>query len=137
MSMHDEIIHTPVKIGSERNFGLVFASVLLIVGVWPFFKGDSLRLWAIIAACVFLLTAFIAPRILHWPNRMWAKFGILLGRIITPIVMGILFLLVIVPIGLILRRRLRRMVAMDDKVSSYWENRSGSVIEPESFEKQF
>lgn len=137
MSAHEVIAHTPVKVGSNRNFGLVFAVVFFLFGMWPFFKGDSARLWALIVAGLFMLTALVAPSVLRWPNKIWARLGILLGRIVTPIVMGILFCLVIVPIGLILRRRFKQMIDINANAKSYWVDRSGPVIESESYEKQF
>ncbi len=82
MSAHEVFAHTPVKVGSNRNFGLVFAFVFLFFGLWPFFKGDPIRLWAFFVASAFFLTAIVMPGVLHWPNKIWAKFGILLGRIV-------------------------------------------------------
>jgi hypothetical protein len=119
-----------VKMGSDRGFGLVFAAVFTLIGVWPALKlgwiprlePASLRLWALAIAGVFLGLALAAPALLNPLNRLWFAFGLLLGKIMTPIVMGLLYVLTIVPTGYIMRLRGRDLLALkiDRARKSYW-----------------
>ena len=92
-----------VKIGSNRSFGIVFFVVFLIIATYPLINGDELRLWSLIISIVFLFLGLVNSKILNPLNKLWFKFGIFLGKIISPLVMGIIFFLVVTPIGLIMR----------------------------------
>jgi hypothetical protein len=119
-----------VKMGSDRGFGLVFAAVFALIGVWPALKlgwiprldPASLRLWALAIAGTFLGLAFAAPALLNPLNRLWFAFGLLLGKVTTPVVMGLLYVLTIVPTGLIMRLRGRDLLHLeiDRARKSYW-----------------
>jgi hypothetical protein len=119
-----------VKMGSDRGFGLVFAAVFTLIGVWPALKlgwiprlePASLRLWALAIAAAFLGLALAAPALLNPLNRLWFAFGLLLGKIMTPIVMGLLYVLTIVPTGYIMRLRGRDLLTLkiDRARKSYW-----------------
>ncbi|MBZ0217187.1 MAG: hypothetical protein K8F25_11575, partial [Fimbriimonadaceae bacterium] len=89
--------HIEVRMGSERNFGIVFAVLFLILALWPLLDGSGIRLWALGAAAVFGLTAFVVPKVLSFPNRLWFKFGILLGALIAPVVMALVYFFTVVP----------------------------------------
>ena len=90
-----------IKIGSNRSFGIVFFVVFLIIATYPLINGDELRLWSLIISIVFLFLGLVNSKILNPLNKVWFKFGIFLGKIISPLVMGIIFFLVVTPIGLI------------------------------------
>ena len=92
-----------VKIGSNRSFGIVFFVVFLIIATYPLINGGELRLWSLIISIVFLFLGLVNSKILNPLNKLWFKFGIFLGKIISPLVMGIIFFLVVTPIGLIMR----------------------------------
>ena len=92
-----------IKIGSNRSFGIVFFVVFLIIATYPLINGDELRLWSLIISIVFLFLGLVNSKILNPLNKLWFKFGIFLGKIISPLVMGIIFFLVVTPIGLIMR----------------------------------
>ena len=92
-----------VKIGSNRSFGIVFFVVFLIIATYPLINGDELRLWSLIISIVFLFLGLVNSKILNPLNKLWFKFGIFLGKIISPLVMGIIFFLVVTPIGLLMR----------------------------------
>jgi hypothetical protein len=119
-----------VKMGSDRGFGLVFAAVFTLIGVWPALKlgwiprlePASLRLWALAIAAAFLGLALAAPALLNPLNRLWFAFGLLLGKIMTPIVMGLLYVLTIVPTGYIMRLRGKDLLTLkiDRARKSYW-----------------
>jgi predicted membrane metal-binding protein len=128
-----------VEIGSSRSFGLVFATVLGLIGLYPLIGGSSARLWALAAASVFLLLAMIAPTLLQPLNLLWFKFGLLLGRIVSPVVMFIIYVTTVLPIGLVLRflgKDLLRL-KVDDAQQSFWIERAPPGPEPESLKDQF
>ena len=124
------------KRGTERSFGLVFAAVFTIVGVYLYWSKGTITWWPIATAALFALAALAIPRILYWPNFLWFKFGLLLGRIIAPIVMAIVYLLVMVPIGLLMRlfgKDLLRL-KLDPNSASYWIEREDP---PQPMKNQF
>ena len=136
--MSDVTAHTEVEMGSERSFGIVFAVVFTIIAVWPLvFHGGPVRLWALAVAVVFLVVAFAAPHVLKPLNRLWFRFGMLLSKIISPIVMGIIFFITVTPIGLI--RRIKNPdplnQAFDKDAESYWIVRDAESLT--SMRKQY
>ena len=92
-----------IKISSNKSFGLVFFVIFIIIALWPLLNDGNIRIWSIIVSIIFLLLGLINSQILTPLNKIWFKFGIFLGKIISPIIMGIIFFLVVTPIGLIMR----------------------------------
>jgi hypothetical protein len=92
------------RMGSERSFGFVFAAVFAFIALWPIVYGNTIRLWSLAIGAIFLAAAFLAPRSLAPLNRLWFRIGILLGKIMTPFVMGVLFFLTVTPVGFLMRR---------------------------------
>ena len=92
-----------IKIGSNRSFGITFFVVFLIVGIWPLLYSESIRIWSIIISLIFLFLGLIKFRYLTPLNKLWSKFGILLGSIVNPIVMGFVFFVVLTPIAIIMK----------------------------------
>ena len=92
-----------VWMSSNRSFGLVFFAFFLIIGLWPIFEYEQVRIWSIIAALIFLILGILDSKYLTPLNRFWMKFGLFLGKIISPIVMGIVFFLVVTPIGILMK----------------------------------
>jgi len=117
-----------VKIGSNRSFGIVFFIVFLIIGTYPIFFQGELRIWSLIVSIIFLLLGIINSRFLSPLNLLWFKFGMLLGRIVSPIVMGLVFFLVVTPTGLLMRLfgkdPLNTKFSKDD---SYWIKREKNI----------
>src|SRR5258706_15724756 len=104
MAAHEDFSRThDVKASSNRSFGCVFTAVFLVTGVWPVFFGGSARWWSVITAGVILLVALAAPALLALPNRLWLRFGLLLHRIVSPIVLGFMFYAVVTPMGALMR----------------------------------
>ena len=101
--MSEFVGHTVVEHGSERSFGIVFSMFFLIVGLYPLLDGDGLRLWSLIVAFIFLILAYLAPKALSIPNKLWFKLGMLLGAIVAPIVMALVYFVTVLPTGLIMR----------------------------------
>jgi hypothetical protein len=122
-------IHIVTEQGSEKSFGIVFSIVFLIVSIYPLIDSQSIRLWALITSVVFLLFAFISPKTLVIPNKLWFKLGMLLGSIIAPIVMAFVYIVTVLPIGLIMRLLgidlLRQKLDKDTK--SYWIERDEPI----------
>ncbi len=92
-----------IKISSNRSFGVVFFIVFLLIALYPILKGNDLRIWSLIISFIFLTLGLINSKILTPLNRLWFKFGLLLGRFISPLIMGIIFFVVVTPIGIIMR----------------------------------
>ena len=109
------------KIGSNRSFGIVFFVVFLIIAIYPLIKGDELRLWSLIISIFFLFLGLANSKILNPLNKLWFKFGIFLGKIVSPLVMGIIFFLVVTPIGLLMRLLNKDLLNLKfNNNTSYW-----------------
>ena len=114
-----------VKIGSNRSFGIVFFIFFFIVGTYPIFFQSELRIWSLIVSIIFLLLGIINSRFLTPLNLLWFKFGMLLGRIVSPIVMGLVFFLVVTPTGIIMRILNKDLLKLKKKnIKTYWIERS-------------
>jgi hypothetical protein len=128
-----------VKVSSERNFGLVFAGLFTLLGTLSFYHGGTHWYYWFPLAALFAVFAYAAPGVLAPLNRLWAKFGHLLHTIISPLLLGILFYLCIVPIGLLMRLSgkdpMRRK--FDPAEKSYWIVRTPPGPAPETFKNQF
>lgn len=110
---------------STRGFGILFFIVFVIISIWPLSKGGDLRLWSLIIAFIFLVLGLLNSKFLTPAKRIWIRFGELLGKIISPIVLSIIFFLLITPIGIlmkILRKDLLNLRFTKDK--TYWIKRS-------------
>ena len=112
------------KISSNRSFGIVFFFVFLIISLWPFTNENPLRVWSIFVAIIFLILGLMNSKLLTPLNVLWFKFGKLLGFIIAPIVMGIVFFAVITPTGLIMKIIGKDLLnnKYNNKIKSYWIN---------------
>ena len=114
-----------VKIGSNRSFGIVFFIFFLIIGTYPIFFQGELRIWSLIVSIIFLLLGIINSRFLTPLNLLWFKFGMLLGRVVSPIVMGLVFFLVVTPTGLIMRILNKDLLRLKKKnIKTYWIERT-------------
>ena len=110
-----------IKIGSNRSFGIVFFIVFFLIATYPLINGNEIRLWSLVISIIFLLLGLINSKILNPFNKLWFKFGIFLGKIISPIIMGIIFFLVVTPIGLLMRLLNKDLLNLKfNNNSSYW-----------------
>ena len=115
-----------IKISSNRSFGIVFFIVFLLIALYPLLKGSDLRIWSLVISFVFLVLGLINSKILTPLNRLWFKFGLLLGKIISPLVMGIIFFVVVTPIGIMMRLFKKDLLNLKyNKKESYWIEKSG------------
>jgi len=115
-----------IKIGSNRSFGLVFFVFFFIIAVYPLTIGENPKFWLIILSLIFLILGLLKSNILSPLNNLWFKFGLLLGSIISPIVMGIIFFIVITPISLIMKILGKDLLNLNkNKNNSYWIEKTG------------
>ena len=140
MSTHENTNHSEVIVpGSDRSFGLVVGGILTAIGIYQFFAGSGLFVWVLGFGVALMLGGVIAPRILHPLNIAWTRFGLLLGKIITPIVMFLVFVISVVPTGLILRLMGKDLLRLklETEAASYWIERTPPGPPPESLKDQF
>ncbi len=118
--------HVSTEQSSEKSFGVVFSIVFLIVALYPLINSESLRIWALVVSIIFFLLAFLAPKILVLPNKLWFKFGLLIGSIVAPIVMAFVYFVTVLPTGLIMRLLGKDLLKqkLDKNAKSYWVKRS-------------
>ena len=115
-----------IKISSNRSFGAVFFIFFLIVSLYPLLNENDIRLWALIISVIFLVLGLINSIILTPLNKSWFKFGILLGKIVSPIVMGVVFFLVVTPISLIMKLFGKDILNIKkNKKQTYWIEKTG------------
>lgn len=131
--------HDAPKMGSPRSFGVVFAVCFAVIGLWPLIGGEFPRWWSLAVSAVFLGLAWLAPHLLTPLNTAWLKFGGLLHRITNPIIMGLVFFTVVVPMGLVFRLIGKDLLArsFDDAADSYWVERSASKTDRGNMRQQF
>ncbi len=128
-----------LKTPSNRKFGFTIAIAFLVIGALPLLRHAGVRWWMWIVAALFGAVAWLRPQSLTTLNRWWLKLGLLLGQIVSPIAMAILFFLVITPIGLLMRvfGKASMRVQFDPKMSSYWVPRDPPGPPPDSLNNQF
>jgi hypothetical protein len=137
---HEEFSREKVVEGSsDRSFGIVFAVVFTITALFPLIRGGGIRVWSLVVAGIFLLLALLLPGVLAPLNRLWFKFGMLLHRIVSPVVLGLLFYVGITPMSFLMRIAGKRPLDLDfDRAAkSYWIVRDPPGPAPESMKNQF
>lgn len=140
MSSHETFKdHGEVKTASEKSFGYLFAIVFSLVGLFPLLSGGEVRLWSLAVAAFFFVFSTVAPQTLKPLNWVWMKIGFVLHLVVTPLVMGSVFVLTVIPTGII--RRLAGKDSMDIKwdkeAKTYWIKRKEGEPAPESMKNQF
>jgi hypothetical protein len=118
-----------IKISSNKSFGLVFFVVFILIAFYPLVKGGDLRIWSVVISSIFLILGLLNSRYLTPLNKIWFKFGLFLGKLVSPLVMGIIFFFVVTPIAFlmkILRKDLLNLEYNNDK--TYWIKK----VEPKS-----
>ena len=118
--------HKDIKIGSNRSFGIVFFVVFLLISIYLFLKDGDIRLWSLIISIIFLFLGLLNSNVLSPLNKLWFRFGLLLGKIISPIIMGIIFFLVVTPIAIIMRLFKKDILNLEFKENNtYWIDKTG------------
>ena len=115
-----------VKISSNRSFGVVFFVVFLLIALYPVINNEEIRVWSLIVSMIFLVLGLLNSKILNPLNQIWFKFGVLLGRIISPFIMAIIFFFVVTPIGLIMRTLGKDILNLRyNTKKTYWIEKTG------------
>ena len=125
-----------IKINKKNNitFGILFFIFFLIIGFYPLLSVGVIKIWSVVLSLVFLIITIIRPNLFTSLNRSWIQFGIFLGKIISPIVMGLVFFFVVTPIGVLVRILKKDVMGLKRGASSYWINREDKL---QSMKKQF
>ena len=115
-----------IKIGSNRSFGIVFFIVFLIISIYPLFNSENIRIWSLLISIIFLILGLLNSKLLNPLNKIWFKFGLLLGKIISPIVMGIIFFFVVTPIAIFMKLLRKDLINLKfNNNSTYWIEKKG------------
>ena len=115
-----------IKIGSNRSFGIVFFIVFLLIAIYPLLSGENVRLWSLAISIIFFILGIINSGLLSPLNKIWFKFGLLLGRLISPLVMSLIFFLVVTPIALLMKLLKKDLLNLKfNKDKTYWIVKSG------------
>ena len=111
-----------VKSSTERNFGIVFSIFFLIIFFYPLLSNGILNYWAIYVSVILLILSFFFPNTLRIPNRLWFKFGLFIGHLVSPIIMGLVYFVTVVPTGLIIKLLGKKLMVQkfDKNLKTYW-----------------
>jgi hypothetical protein len=123
-----------IKRKDNIAFGIIFFVFFLIIGIYPLKTGEIIRIWSIILSAIFLITTIVKPDLFTSLNKIWIQFGILLGKIISPIVMGLVFFFIVTPMGFFVRLSKKDIMGLKKSKSSYWINKKDKI---QSMRKQF
>jgi len=125
-----------IKPGSEKNFGYVFSLFFLVIALWPLINLDQPNIFFIILFVFFLIITLTKPKVFKIPNLLWFKFGMILGNIISPIIMTLIYFLIFIPIGVILKLFGKDILnkKLNKNENSYWQNKKANA---QSMKDQF
>jgi Saxitoxin biosynthesis operon protein SxtJ len=139
LAIEPEFEREVAKAGGDRSFGVVFAAAFIVVGLWPLLGGHSPRFWALAIACSFAVVAMLAPWSLRPLNLLWGRFGALMHRIVTPLIMGAVFFLTVLPTAIIVRLRGKDPLRLKRNVdaASYWIERYPPGPDAQTMTRQF
>jgi hypothetical protein len=128
------MINKKIKLKDNSLFGILFFILFLIIGFYPLSSAGVIRIWSVILSLVFLIITIIRPNLFTFLNKLWIQFGFLLGKIISPVIMGLVFFFVVTPIGILIRILKKDVMGLKRRTSSYWINREDKL---QSMKKQF
>ena len=123
-----------IKRKDNITFGILFFILFLIIGLYPLKSGGFIRIWSVVLSLLFLIITIIRPNLFTFINKLWIQFGILLGKIISPVVMGLVFFFVVTPIGILVRILKKDVMGLKRGANTYWINREDKL---QSMKKQF
>ena len=114
--------HHSIESSNERSFGIVFAIFFAILSIYPVINKKDINLYLLILSIIILMIGIFKPSLLYYPNKIWFKFGIFLGKIVSPLVMGIIFFFTVTPTGMIMKLLRKDLLKkkFDVKVRTYW-----------------
>tara|TARA_B100001989_G_scaffold98030_1_gene68481 strand:- start:82 stop:465 length:384 start_codon:yes stop_codon:yes gene_type:complete len=115
-----------IRVSSNRSFGIVFFIVFLLIATYPLLKGNDVRFWSLLISFGFLILGIINSKILSPLNKLWFKFGLILGKIMSPLIMGIIFFVVVTPIGVAMRLLKKDLLSLKyNQKGTYWIKKTG------------
>ena len=115
-----------IKVGSNRSFGIVFFVVFLLISLYPLLNNEHIKIWSLIISLIFLFLGLLNSKFLSPLNKIWFKFGLFLGKLISPLIMGFIFFLVVTPIGLLMRMFGKDLLNLKfNTKKSYWIKKDG------------
>ena len=115
-----------IKISSNRSFGIVFFIVFLLIATYPLLNGNDVRVWSLLISFGFIILGLMNSKILSPLNKLWFKFGLILGKIISPLIMGIIFFVVVTPIGVVMRVLKKDLLNLKyNQKETYWIEKTG------------
>ena len=118
--------NTEIKIGSNKSFGIVFFVVFLLIAIYPLINNGELRIWSFVIAIIFLILGLINSKVLTPLNKLWFKFGLLLGKVVSPLIMGIIFFFVVTPTAFIMRIIGKDLLNLKfNNKKTYWIEKTG------------
>ena len=118
--------NTEIKIGSNKSFGIVFFIVFLLIAIYPLINNGELRIWSLVVAIIFFILGLINSKVLTPLNKLWFKFGLLLGKIVSPLIMGIIFFFVVTPTAFIMRIIGKDILNLKfNNKKTYWIEKTG------------
>ena len=118
--------NTEIKIGSNKSFGIVFFIVFLLIAIYPLINNGELRIWSLVVAIIFFILGLINSKVLTPLNKLWFKFGLLLGKIVSPLIMGIIFFFVVTPTAFIVRIIGKDLLNLKfNNKKTYWIEKTG------------
>tara|TARA_B110000259_G_C14004033_1_gene397347 strand:- start:1216 stop:1590 length:375 start_codon:yes stop_codon:yes gene_type:complete len=124
-----------MKRSTEKNFGIIFSALFFLIGLWPLLNAAEIRIWSIIIAVIFLVLAFLKPKLLKPLNHNWIKLGEIIGKVIAPIVMALVFFIIVTPISFLVRVLGKDLLKLKfSKNNSYWIKRKENIT---TMDKQF
>ena len=123
-----------IKRKDNITFGILFFILFLIIGLYPLKSEGLIRIWSVVLSLVFLIITIIRPNLFTFINKLWIQFGILLGKIMSPVVMGLVFFFVVTPIGILVRIFKKDVMGLKRGANTYWINREDKL---QSMKKQF
>lgn len=129
----------PIKLSSNRSFGFLFSAFFYLIGILPLWHHHPIRSWGLLVGSCFLIAACLCPHLLRPLNRLWLQFSLLLGKVTTPIIMGIIFYLVLTPISICRRLFKSPPLALhfEPMQKTYWVKRPSSGFDAKNMKNQF
>ena len=119
-------MHTDENKSTNKSFGIVFCVVFFVIGIYPIVNGGDIRVWSFVISIIFLILGILNSKVLTPLNKIWLKFGLFLGKIISPFIMAIIFFLVVTPIGLLMRVIGKDVLNLKfNNNKSYWIQKTG------------
>lgn len=117
-----------LQIGSNRSFGIIFFVVFMTVALWPILNSENVRIWSLIISIFFLFLGILNSKLLTPLNKLWMKFGFLLGKVVSPVVMAVIYFGVVTPTGLIMKILGKDILKLNkNNNNSYWEKKDKSI----------